>query len=208
MSIEPNGDVYDDIAGGYPHTSPDPDDLDMALHVQLQEDAEVDAVDDAAGEHYDAEREWLRQRGGRPMGPNWSRITEDLQDAVAGIRQAIEGNVTDGESRRLEAEAEALRDALTRNALARREHERRRELIAKLGKDTFPAGTVIRWNKLFPDSTHEYVYVAVKAGALWYVTGRNQQNRRLTWFNLTRLMFDRGEVGLVELMGPVHNLIG
>ena len=61
---------------------------------------------------------------------------------------------------------------------------RRREQLALLeiwpDEDPFEDGTTLEFVKVFPNSTKEYPYRALRADGLWYLTGERSPNR-ITW---------------------------
>lgn len=62
----------------------------------------------------------------------------------------------------------------------RREAEvkRRVELATKIGADTYPDGSVLKWTRKFGEK--DYTYAALKTGGKWYVTG-SQMTRASGW---------------------------
>lgn len=45
--------------------------------------------------------------------------------------------------------------------------------VEQMSEDPFKDGDVIRWKRRYPESSHLYTYAALRAGGIWFVTGRS-----------------------------------
>jgi hypothetical protein len=102
----------------------------------------------------------------------------DLAPAPESRRRAADRPAGETLRRRLRREHAELAEAILVLAgqLSRRERQ-----LEHLGRypveDPFPEGTRLEFEKRFPDSDKRYVYLALKAGNRWHITGaRSPQN--------------------------------
>lgn len=72
--------------------------------------------------------------------------------------------------------------------------------LERYGVDRHPNGTILVWDREFPDGTKKYKYCAVKGGGVWYVTGRTSGG--CSWEHLVGL-FGKSPVRVVLTTGPL-----
>lgn len=78
-----------------------------------------------------------------------------------------------------------LREEMQREAL-QKELDRKRALIADFGQDNYEEGTVIHFEKYFPqqgDKAKRYLYAAIKCDGRWFTTGP-KATAGFTWTDL------------------------
>lgn len=68
--------------------------------------------------------------------------------------------------------------------------------VSSLPEDDFDNHAVIMFEKQYVGQGRSYTYVALKAGAKWYMTGRNRGLFAMTWEELTDFIgdFDAADV--------------